>query len=87
MTYTFDQLRAAVQDCTSYDLIQRMGDDYEEYVLIDPFGDEDGDPFYELSDVEDFIRNNDQVDVYLYELASKWCTTLHAWLMMVTGSI
>lgn len=68
MTYTFDQLRSAVQECTSYDLVQRIDEDEYEYVLIDPFGDEDGDPFYDLVDVEDFIRNNDQVDVYLYEL-------------------
>jgi hypothetical protein len=33
-TFTFDQLQAAVQDCTGYDLIQRMGDDYDEYVLM-----------------------------------------------------
>jgi hypothetical protein len=65
-TYSFDDLRAAVQDCTSYDLVQRMGDDYEEFALIDPYGDQDGDTFYELSDVEDFIRNNDDVDRYLY---------------------
>ena len=69
-TYSFDQLRDAVQDCTSYELVQRMGDDYEEYVLIDGCGDQDGDPFYELEDVEDFIRNNDQVDQYLYELTN-----------------
>jgi len=68
MTYTFDQLRSAVQECTSYDLVQRIDEDEYEYVLIDPYGDEDGDPFYDLVDVEDFIRNNDQVDVYLYEL-------------------
>ena len=67
-TFTFDDLRAAVQDCTSYDLVQRMGDDYEEYVLIDGCGDQDGDPFYELEDVESFIRNNDDVDAYLYGL-------------------
>jgi len=71
MSYTFDQLRDAVQDCTSYELIQRFGDDYDEYVLIDPYGDQDGDPFYELEDVESFIRNNDAVDQYLYELVSK----------------
>jgi len=65
-TYSFDDLRAAVQDCTSYDLVQRMGDDYEEFVLVDPYGDIDGDPFYELEDVEYFIRNNDDVDRYLY---------------------
>ena len=34
-------------------------------------GDQDGDPFYDLSDVEDFIRNNDQVDQYLYELVNQ----------------
>ena len=70
-TYSFDQLQAAVQDCTSYDLIQRFGDDYDEYILVDGCGDQDGEPFYELSDVEDFIRNNDQVDAYLYGLISK----------------
>jgi hypothetical protein len=68
--YTYDQLRDAVQECTSYDLVQRMGDDYEEYALIDPYGDQDGEPFYDLSDVEDFIRNNEQVDAYLYELTN-----------------
>jgi len=68
--YTYDQLRDAVQECTSYDLVQRMGDDYEEYALIDPYGDQDGEPFYDLSDVEDFIRNNEQVDAYLYDLTN-----------------
>lgn len=70
-TYTFDQLRDAVQECTSYELVQRFSDDEDEYVLIDPYGDQDGEPFYDLSDVEDFIRNNDQVDQYLYELTNK----------------
>jgi hypothetical protein len=69
--YSFDQLRDAVQECTSYDLVQRFSEDDEVYVLIDPYGDQDGEPFYDLSDVEDFIRNNDQVDQYLYELVSK----------------
>ena len=69
-TFTFDDLRAAVQDCTSYDLVQRMGDDYEEFVLVDPYGDQDGDPFYELEDVESFIRNNDEVDAYLYNITN-----------------
>ena len=64
--FTFDVLRDAVRECTSYDIVQRFSDDEDEYVLIDPYGDQDGDPFYELSDVEDFIRNNDDVDRYLY---------------------
>jgi hypothetical protein len=57
--FTFDQLRDAVQECTSYDLVQRFSDDEDEYVLIDPYGDQDGDAF------------NDQVDQYLYELVNQ----------------
>ena len=80
MTYTFDDLRAAVQDCTSYDLVQRFSDDEEvsdslrsplEYVLIDPYGDQDGNPFYDLEDVVDFITNNSQVDEYLNNYAKE----------------
>ena len=63
--FTYDQLRDAVQDCTSYDLIQVFDDDHDEYVLIDPFGDQDGDAFESLEDVLDFITNNDQVNAYL----------------------
>jgi hypothetical protein len=66
--YTYDQLRDAVQDCTSYDLIQVFDDDHDEYILVDAFGDQDGDPFTELDDVLDFITNNKQVEEYLDEL-------------------
>jgi hypothetical protein len=66
MTYSFDQLRDAVQECTSYDLVQRFSDDEDEYVLIDPYGDQDGDPFYDIEDVYDYIINNDQVEAYLH---------------------
>ena len=66
--FSFDVLRDAVRECTSYDLVQRFSDDEDEYVLIDPYGDQDGDPFYDLEDVVDYICNNDQVDEYLYEL-------------------
>jgi len=68
--YTYDQLRDAVQECTSYDLVERVDEDEVEYALIDPYGDQDGEPFYDLSDVEDFIRNNEQVDAYLYDLTN-----------------
>lgn len=63
--FTFDVLRDAVRECTSYDLVQRFSDDEDEYVLIDPYGDQDGDPFYDLADVEDYITNNSQVEDYL----------------------
>ena len=65
---TFDQLRDAVRECTSYDLVQRFDDEHDEYVLIDPYGEVDGDPFYDLDDVFDFIINNEQVEAYLSEL-------------------
>ena len=65
--FSFDVLRDAVRECTSYDLVQRFSDadDINEYVLIDPFGDQDGDPFYDLEDVEDFITNDSDVENYL----------------------
>jgi hypothetical protein len=62
---TFDQLRDAVRECTSYDLVQRFDDEHDEYVLIDPYGDQDGEPFYDLDDVFDYITNNKQVQEYL----------------------
>lgn len=70
MTYTFQQLREAVQECTSYDLHEVSPDDeHYEYVLIDPFGDQDGDGFECLEDVYDYITNNEQVAKYLEEIA------------------
>ena len=68
MNFTFFQLRDAVQECTSYDLQAVFDDDHDEYVLIDPFGDQDGDAFADLDDVYDYITNNDQVNDYLNAL-------------------
>ena len=67
MAYTFEQLKGAVNDCTSYDLVMVDNEDEDvvEYYLVDPFGDVDGDPFYDLEDVADYISNNEQVDQYL----------------------
>ena len=70
-SFTFDVLRDAVRECTSYDLVQRFSDDEDEYVLIDPYGDQDGDPFYDLEDVVDFITNNSQVEEYLNNYAKE----------------
>ena len=66
--FTFEQLREAVQECTGYDLIQVFDDDHDEYQLVDPYGDQDGDPFMYLDDVYDYITDNDQVNEYLNEL-------------------
>jgi hypothetical protein len=68
IAYTFDQLRDAVRECTSYDLVQRFSDDEDEFLLVDPYGDQDGDPFYDIEDVVDFITNNADVEAYLSEL-------------------
>ena len=65
---TFDQLRDAVRECTSYDLVQRFDDEHDEYILVDPYGEVDGDPFYDLDDVFDYIINNEQVEAYLNAL-------------------
>jgi hypothetical protein len=69
MTYTFIQLKNALNECTGYDLQHYSDGEENGYALIDPFGDIDGDIFYDLDDVADFITNNEQVDEYLYELA------------------
>lgn len=65
MTYTFEQLKEAVRECTSYDLQQLFDDEHDSYVLIDPFGDQDGDPFTDLDDLIDYVTNNEQVAEYL----------------------
>jgi len=67
MAYTFEQLKGAVVSCTGYDLIMVDNEDEDvvEYYLVDGCGDVDGDPFYDLEDVADYISNNEQVDQYL----------------------
>ena len=67
--YTFNQLNDAVTNCTSYYLQQSKDEEGETiYLLIDGCGDQDGDPFYELFDVEDYVCNNDEVHDYLMEV-------------------
>lgn len=66
-TLPFSVLRDAVRECTSYDLtlIDDEDADMYAYALIDPFGDQDGDLFYDLADVESYITNNSEVEDYL----------------------
>jgi hypothetical protein len=69
MTYTFHQLKNAINECTGYDLNAIVDDDEElAYQLVDPYGDQDGDLFYDLNDVEDYVTNNDQVSEYLFTI-------------------
>ena len=64
--YTFQQLNNACTNCTSY-FIRKARDEEGQtiYLLIDGCGDQDGDPFEELVDVEDYITNNSLVTEYL----------------------
>lgn len=69
MRYSFQQLKDAVESCTSFTLEQSRDEDREIiYILRDGCGDADGDPFYDLIDVEDYICNNDEVHDFLLEL-------------------
>ena len=76
--YTFEQLQEAVQEGTattdlvegksvvySFDLQQVFGDEHECYILVDPFGDQDGDDFYSLDEVEEYITDSPKVVEYL----------------------
>tara|TARA_B100001939_G_C16888841_1_gene594368 strand:+ start:627 stop:842 length:216 start_codon:yes stop_codon:yes gene_type:complete len=68
MHYSFSELRDAVQSCTSYELKQSTDDEGEAtFLLIDGCGDQDGDPFYDLIDVQDYVTNNQEVFNYLYQ--------------------
>ena len=66
--YTFDQLNDAVTNCTSYSLQQSKDEEGETiYLLLDGCGDQDGDPFESLEDLEDYVCNSDEVHDYLLE--------------------
>ena len=65
--YTYEHVREAVQECTNYDLVQVYDDEHEEYLLIDPYGDQDGDGFMDLDDVVSYVTDNEQVAQYLME--------------------
>ena len=67
--YTFNQLNDAVTNCTSYYLQQSKDEDGKTiYLLIDGCGNQSGNPFYDLFDVEDYVCNYDEVHDYLMEV-------------------
>ena len=69
MQYDATLLRNALIVCTGYDLQLTFDDtdDANVYVLIDPYGEQDGDTFETLEDVFDYITNNDQVFNYIHD--------------------
>ena len=68
-TYTFDQLAGAISSCTSYSLKKSKDEDgLPVFLLLDGCGDQDGDPFEDLIDVQDYVTNNQEVFDYLYNV-------------------
>ncbi len=65
-TQRFQLFANACTNCTSY-WLQRTEDQNHEtiYILRDGCGDVEGDPFYGLDDLEDFISNNAEVADYI----------------------
>tara|TARA_R100000734_G_scaffold3014_1_gene2822 strand:- start:368 stop:589 length:222 start_codon:yes stop_codon:yes gene_type:complete len=65
-TYTFQQLNNALTNCTSFFLRKGKSEDGETtYHLLDGCGDQDGDPFTDLYDVQAYITNDQDVFDYL----------------------
>ena len=65
-SFTFDQLNTALLECTSHYLTKEQNEDGElAYALRDGCGDQDGDFFEDLFDIQDYITNNEQVADYL----------------------
>jgi hypothetical protein len=63
--YTFEQIQEALETCTGYQLVHVFDDDYDEYILVDQYGNQDGDAFACLDDVLDYVTNNEKVNEYL----------------------
>lgn len=68
--FTFDQINDALSSATPcYVTRERDEDGDRGYALRDGCGDQDGDLFYALDDLIDYITNNSDVRNYLQELA------------------
>ena len=58
----FDMVRFAIEAHTNYTLKRGQDEDgYDTFLLVDPFGDVDGDPFDDIWDVIEYVGNNDYV--------------------------
>lgn len=65
-TYSFLELKEAIEKCTPYTFTQTEDESGKTvYLLSSRRGAGDGDPFYNLSDVEEYVSNSDEVQDYL----------------------
>jgi hypothetical protein len=46
-----------LEECTGYTLQKGSDEDGEYYLLMDQCGDQDGDPWYEWDDLQDYLCN------------------------------
>ena len=65
-TYTFQQISNALTNCSSYYLTRESTEDGDRaYALRDGCGDQDGDLFEDLYDVQAYVTENQDVFDYL----------------------
>jgi hypothetical protein len=57
-----------LMDCTGYSFTKEEDEDGPYYLLIDLYGDVDGDPFYDFDDLVGYIAENGEVEKSLLEL-------------------
>ena len=67
-TYTFNQLNEAITSCTSFYLTRETDEDGDQaFALRDGCGDQDGDLFDDLYDVQSYVTDNQDVFNFLYQ--------------------
>jgi len=65
--YTFQQLNDALTNCTAFYLTRETTEDGDQaYALRDGCGDQDGDLFEDLYDVQSYITEDQDCFDYLY---------------------
>jgi len=69
MLHKFHSVNEALMQCTSYyaELDYDNDEECHTYWLVDGCGDRDGDPFYDIDDMIDYVSNNSEVEEYLIE--------------------
>lgn len=66
--YTFDQLNAALSACNSFYLTHETTEEGDKAIALrDGCGDQDGDLFEDLYDVQSYITENQDCFNYLYQ--------------------
>jgi hypothetical protein len=70
MLHKFHSVNEALMQCTSYYAELDYDHDVDSHMfwLVDGCGDRDGDPFYDINDMIDYVSNNSEVEDYLIEV-------------------